>query len=205
MQVGNALLDYYTFITSPGEYYWSHGLISDADYQLFTKVCNGSEIRSSINREVSTACYNASEELYTKLTSGIDLYGVISDVCLSPVKSQIDKLHEPLLSRIQNLSSLHSKLEALSQQVKFTHHWERSYCDVFIIFFVVKTQPFLPVDFNWLVPFLPYAYSNLKWRNWSVEKASHKNILTGKMCRRLSMPSSSESSNGLYAASNNMH
>ncbi|KAK7852572.1 serine carboxypeptidase-like 46 [Quercus suber] len=130
--VGNALLDYYTFITSPGEYYWSHGLISDADYQLFTKVCNGSEIRSSINREVSTACYNAAEELYAKLalTSGIDLYGVISDVCLSPVKSQIDKLHEPLLSRIQNLSSLHSKLEALSQQVKFTHHWERLYCDI---------------------------------------------------------------------------
>ncbi|KAK4581084.1 hypothetical protein RGQ29_024665 [Quercus rubra] len=117
--VGNALLDYYTFITSPGEYYWSHGLISDADYQLFTKVCNGSEImRSSKNREVSTACYDASEELYVELalTSGIDLYGVISDVCLSPVKSQIDKLHEPLLSRIQNLSSLHSKLEALSQQ-----------------------------------------------------------------------------------------
>jgi len=117
--VGNALLDYYSFITSPGEYYWSHGLISDADYQLFTEVCNGSEIMSgSINREVSTACYNASEELYAQLarTTGIDLYGVISDVCLSPVKSQIDKLHEPLLSRIQNLSSLHSKQEALSQQ-----------------------------------------------------------------------------------------
>ena len=137
MQVGNALLDYYTFITSPGEYYWSHGLISDADYQLFTEACNGSEIMSSsINREVSTACYSASEELYAQLarTTGIDLYGVISDVCLSPVKSQIDRLHEPLLSRIQNLSSLHSKQEALSQQVKFTYHCEHSYCDVFIIF-----------------------------------------------------------------------
>lgn len=138
MQVGNALLDYYTYITSPGEYYWSHGLISDADYQLFTKACNGSEImRSSINREVSTACYNAFEDLFVKvsLTTGIDLYGVISDVCLSPVKSQIDKLHEPLLSRIQNLSSLHSKLEALSQQVKFTHHCEHSYCDMSLSFF----------------------------------------------------------------------
>ena len=72
-------------------------------------------------------------------------------------------------------------------------------------FFVVKTQLFLPVDFNWLLLFLPYAYSNVKQRNWSVEKVSHKNILPGKMCRRLSMPSSSESSNGLYAASNDMH
>ena len=95
-------------------------------------------MRSSINREVSAACYNAFEELYAQLalTTGIDLYGVISDVCLSPVKSQIDKLHEPLLSRIQNLSSLHSKLEALSQQVKFTHHCEHSYCDMSLSFFL---------------------------------------------------------------------
>ncbi|GMY19403.1 serine carboxypeptidase-like 46 [Fagus crenata] len=119
--VGNGLLDYATDFNSPDEYYWSHGLISDALYQLLTKVCNRSEImRSMLNGyEVSLACLHVYEKLINESIvsfASIDTYNVIGDVCRSSLKSQADMLYEPLTSRFQTLSSLHSKPDALLSQ-----------------------------------------------------------------------------------------
>ena len=49
LQIGNPLLEITVNLNSRDEYYWSHGLISDAVYELLTKDCNASQIwRSAI-------------------------------------------------------------------------------------------------------------------------------------------------------------
>ncbi|XP_050245217.1 serine carboxypeptidase-like 46 isoform X2 [Quercus robur] len=115
--VGNALLDFTIDFDSRDEYYWSHGLISDDNYQFLTKSCNGSAeiIRKAMNQEADTKCLVVYARV-KQLTNTIDQYDVTADVCLSPVKSQMDMLYEPLLSKFQTLLPLHSKPNALNQQ-----------------------------------------------------------------------------------------
>ncbi|KAG9131132.1 hypothetical protein Leryth_027066 [Lithospermum erythrorhizon] len=43
--IGNPLLEFNTDFNSRAEYFWSHGLISDATYKLLNTVCNISELR----------------------------------------------------------------------------------------------------------------------------------------------------------------
>ena len=71
---------------------------------------------------MSLACAFVNTQVSNALIDYIDQYNVIGDVCLSSVQSQIDMLYHPIRSRLQILSSLHSKSDALSQQVKFTHY-----------------------------------------------------------------------------------
>ena len=118
MQVGNALLDFTIDFNSADEYKWSHGLISDDDYQFLTKSCNGSAeiIRKALNQEADTKCLVVYVRVNQQLAKTIDPYDVTGDVCLSTVKSQMDMLYEPLLSKSQTLLPLHSKPNALNQQ-----------------------------------------------------------------------------------------
>ena len=96
-------------------------------------------MRSVINGEGSTACGDVYIRLNKELTDSIDIYDVIGDVCRSHVKSQMNMLYEPLRSKFQTLTSLHSKSDAaLSQQVKFSLFTptQNSYCDVCYYFFI---------------------------------------------------------------------
>ncbi|KAH1069700.1 hypothetical protein GLYMA_03G125600v4 [Glycine max] len=43
--IGNPLMEFDTDLNSKAEFFWSHGLISDSTYDLFTRVCNYSTIR----------------------------------------------------------------------------------------------------------------------------------------------------------------
>ena len=123
MQIGNPLLDYINDLNSEDGYYWSHGLIFDFVYELLTKVCNSSKLfREYTEGSMSLACAFVNTQVSNALIDYIDQYNVIGDVCLSSVQSQIDMLYHPIRSRLQILSSLHSKSDALSQQVKFTHY-----------------------------------------------------------------------------------
>ncbi|KAF3947363.1 hypothetical protein CMV_026493 [Castanea mollissima] len=114
--VGNALLDFTIDFNSADEYYWSHGLISDFVYQLLTKSCNGSAeiIRKGFNK-IFDDCVHLFYGVQ-QFISTIDTYDVTGDVCLSTVKSQMDMLYEPLLSKSQTLLPLHSKPNAINQQ-----------------------------------------------------------------------------------------
>lgn len=38
-------MEFNTDFNSRAEYFWSHGLISDSTYEIFTKSCNYSQIR----------------------------------------------------------------------------------------------------------------------------------------------------------------
>ena len=143
MQVGNALLDFTIDFNSADEYKWSHGLISDDDYQFLTKSCNGSAeiIRKALNQEADTKCLVVYVRVNQQFTKTIDPYDVTGDVCLSPVKSQTDMLYEPLLSKFQTLLPLHSKPKALNQQVNFLHTPVETliYCDLFLSdFYILK-------------------------------------------------------------------
>ena len=101
LQIGNPLLDFTIDLTWPYEYYWSHGLISDDIYQLVTKVCNGSAqiMRGIINQEGSdeSACIAVLLRI-KQLTDTTDPFDVTGDICLSPVKSQMDMLYKAFLS-----------------------------------------------------------------------------------------------------------
>ncbi|TQE06246.1 hypothetical protein C1H46_008095 [Malus baccata] len=44
LQIGNPLFEFNSDINAPAEYWWSHGLISDATFENLTSVCNYSEI-----------------------------------------------------------------------------------------------------------------------------------------------------------------
>ncbi|GMY20328.1 serine carboxypeptidase-like 45 [Fagus crenata] len=115
--IGNPLLEFAVNLNSRDEYYWSHGLISDVVYELLTKDCNASQIwRSAIRGFQSRACTFVMSQLEKELSNFIDPYNVIGDVCLSYSQTQMDMLYQPLNSRFQTFSSLHSQSDVLSQQ-----------------------------------------------------------------------------------------
>ncbi|KAL3755109.1 hypothetical protein ACJRO7_002215 [Eucalyptus globulus] len=78
LHMGNPLLKYNTNFNSRAEFFWSHGLISDATYESFNTLCNVSEALREISKFIGT-------------------YDVTLDVGLSTVSSQstvLNKLRE---------------------------------------------------------------------------------------------------------------
>ncbi|XP_021807909.1 serine carboxypeptidase-like 45 [Prunus avium] len=92
--IGNPLLDFNNDFNSVAEYYWSHGLISDATFESFTSVCNYSQIvRQIINTgTLSPTCAAVSNQVQTEVSDFIDQYDVTLDVCLSSAAAQSRKL-----------------------------------------------------------------------------------------------------------------
>ncbi|KAG5556012.1 hypothetical protein RHGRI_006596 [Rhododendron griersonianum] len=87
--IGNPLLEFNTDFNSTGEYYWSHGLISDDTYQLFNDVCNYSQIRRQAQNDALTpVCSGVLNQASGEISKFIDGYDVTLDVCLSTVDSQ---------------------------------------------------------------------------------------------------------------------
>ncbi|KAL1813464.1 hypothetical protein ACET3Z_023529 [Daucus carota] len=96
--IGNPLLEFNTDFNSRGEYFWSHGLISDATYDLFNTVCNYSQIRRQAEKgSLSPDCSRVIRQASNEIGRLIDSYDVTLDVCLSSVLSQsgvLDKTHD---------------------------------------------------------------------------------------------------------------
>ncbi|KAM3690783.1 hypothetical protein ACJW31_09G146000 [Castanea mollissima] len=107
--IGNPLLELGTDFNCGDLYYWSHGVISDAAYALFNRVCNSSEMfREAIRGILSPDCAFVNIQVSKELTDFIDPYNVIGDVCISN--------GQPFRSRFQTLSSLHSESNPPTQQ-----------------------------------------------------------------------------------------
>ncbi|KAK3018258.1 hypothetical protein RJ639_004493 [Escallonia herrerae] len=87
--LGNPVLEYATDFNSRAEFFWSHGLISDSAYKMFTASCNYSRYVSEYYRgSVSPVCSRVMS-LVTKETSRfVDKYDVTLDVCIPSVLSQ---------------------------------------------------------------------------------------------------------------------
>ncbi|KAF8043691.1 hypothetical protein BT93_A1872 [Corymbia citriodora subsp. variegata] len=94
--IGNPLLEYSTDFNSRAEFFWSHGLISDATYESFNTLCNESQIiRQLASGTLTPVCSRVSSEATREISKYIDTYDVTLDVCLSTVSSQSAVLNKP--------------------------------------------------------------------------------------------------------------
>ncbi|XVE63745.1 hypothetical protein DITRI_Ditri07aG0044800 [Diplodiscus trichospermus] len=87
--LGNPVLEFATDFNSRAEYFWSHGLISDSTYKMFTSVCNYSRYVSEYYRDsVSPSCSRVMSQVSKETSKFVDKYDVTLDVCISSVLSQ---------------------------------------------------------------------------------------------------------------------
>jgi serine carboxypeptidase-like clade II len=88
-QLGNPVLEFSTDFNSRAEFFWSHGLISDSTYNIFTTVCNYSRYVSEYYRgSLSTACDRVMSQVARETSRFVDKYDVTLDVCISSVLMQ---------------------------------------------------------------------------------------------------------------------
>ncbi|GFZ17325.1 serine carboxypeptidase-like 45 [Actinidia rufa] len=87
--LGNPVLEFATDFNSRAEYFWSHGLISDSTYNLFTSACNYSRYVSEYYRSsVSPICSKVMSLVGRETSRFVDKYDVTLDVCIPSVLSQ---------------------------------------------------------------------------------------------------------------------
>ncbi|KAL2559993.1 Serine carboxypeptidase-like 45 [Forsythia ovata] len=87
--LGNPVLEFATDFNSRAEFFWSHGLISDTTYKLFTSACNYSQYVSEYYRgAISPVCSRVMNLVSTETSKFVDKYDVTLDVCISSVLSQ---------------------------------------------------------------------------------------------------------------------
>ncbi|KAH8512984.1 hypothetical protein Peur_056878 [Populus x canadensis] len=87
--MGNPVLEYSTDFNSRAEFFWSHGLISDTTYKMFTTVCNYSRYVSEYYRgSVSPQCSRVMSQVTRETSRFVDKYDVTLDVCISSALSQ---------------------------------------------------------------------------------------------------------------------
>ncbi|XP_031287846.1 serine carboxypeptidase-like 45 [Pistacia vera] len=95
--IGNPLLDFDTDFNSRAVYIWSHGLISDSTFEMFTSVCNYSQIsREMQNGTLTTVCSEVIREVSREVSRSINAYDITIDVCLSPISAQSQLLNKML-------------------------------------------------------------------------------------------------------------
>ncbi|KAK7358699.1 hypothetical protein VNO77_00637 [Canavalia gladiata] len=127
--LGNPVLEYATDFNSRAEFFWSHGLISDSTYKMFTKSCNYSRYVSEYYRDsISPLCAKVMSQVSRETSKFVDKYDVTLDVCISSVLSQskticpqtqqanesidvcVDDKVTNYLNRIDVQEALHAKL-----------------------------------------------------------------------------------------------
>ncbi|XAR48236.1 Carboxypeptidase D [Bertholletia excelsa] len=87
--LGNPVLEFATDFNSRAEFFWSHGLISDSTYKLFTSTCNYSRYVSEYYRgSVSPTCSRVMSLVSRETSRFVDKYDVTLDVCIPSVLSQ---------------------------------------------------------------------------------------------------------------------
>ncbi|KAJ0713874.1 putative carboxypeptidase D [Helianthus annuus] len=87
--IGNPLLDFNMDLNSRGEYLWSHGLISDATYDMLEAICNCSTItRQAQSRSTTPTCSRVANQVSKEIGKFINAFDITLDVCLSNVFSQ---------------------------------------------------------------------------------------------------------------------
>lgn len=87
--LGNPVLDYATDFNARAEYLWSHGLISDTTYKMFSSSCNYSRYVSEYNRgSISSICSMVMNQVSRETSRFVDKYDVTLDVCISSVLAQ---------------------------------------------------------------------------------------------------------------------
>ena len=105
MQLGNPVLEFATDFNSRAEFLWSHGLLSDLTYKMFSSVCNYSRYVSEYYRDaVSPSCLNVMNKVNAEISKFVDKYDVTLDVCIPSVLSQSKVLNPQ--SQVNNKKQL---------------------------------------------------------------------------------------------------
>ncbi|CAL5032381.1 unnamed protein product [Urochloa decumbens] len=87
--LGNPVLEFSTDFNSRAEFFWSHGLISDSTYNIFTTVCNYSRYVSEYyHGSLSAVCDRVMSQVTRETSRFVDKYDVTLDVCISSVLMQ---------------------------------------------------------------------------------------------------------------------
>ncbi|XP_038898312.1 serine carboxypeptidase-like 45 [Benincasa hispida] len=87
--IGNPVLEFATDFNSRAEFLWSHGLISDSTFRMFTSMCNYSRYVGEYYRgSVSPICSRVMSQVSKETSRFVDKYDVTLDVCISSVFSQ---------------------------------------------------------------------------------------------------------------------
>ena len=82
-QLGNPVLEFATDFNSRAEYFWSHGLISDGTYRVFTAVCNYSRyVTEYYGGALSPLCARVMNQVTRETSRFVDKYDVTLDVCV---------------------------------------------------------------------------------------------------------------------------
>ncbi|KAE9612495.1 hypothetical protein Lal_00033256 [Lupinus albus] len=103
--IGNPLLEFNTDLNSRAEFLWSHGLISDSTFEIFTRVCNNSQIRRQVQSgTLSAVCAGVNKLVTTEVSRYIDSYDVTLDVCLSSAHQQAYVLNQ--LTQLQEVEKI---------------------------------------------------------------------------------------------------
>ncbi|CAA7396351.1 unnamed protein product [Spirodela intermedia] len=130
--LGNPVLEFATDFNSRAEFLWSHGLISDSTYRVFSSACNYSRYVSEYYRgSLSPVCSRVMTQVTRETSRFVDKYDVTLDVCISSVLSQskilapqqvaerIDVCVEDetvnYLNRKDVQSALHARLDGVSR------------------------------------------------------------------------------------------
>ncbi|KAJ7972098.1 Carboxypeptidase [Quillaja saponaria] len=93
--IGNPLLEFNTDFNSRAEFFWSHGLISDSTFEVFTSICNYSQIRRQLQTGTLTPiCAGVYKQVSREVSAFIDAYDVTLDVCLPSVTQQAQVLNQ---------------------------------------------------------------------------------------------------------------
>ncbi|CAH9105394.1 unnamed protein product [Cuscuta epithymum] len=91
--IGNPDLEFNTDLNAVGQYYWSHGLISDSTFELHNKVCNTSTMRRQYNSgKLTPRCVEINDQINAEIGEYIDVYDVTQDVCLSQQSNKFTTL-----------------------------------------------------------------------------------------------------------------
>ncbi|XP_010271869.1 PREDICTED: serine carboxypeptidase-like 45 [Nelumbo nucifera] len=94
--LGNPLLEFATDFNARAEFMWSHGLISDPTYGIFTSSCNYSQYKSESYRgSVSPICLGVISQVEKEISKYVDQYDVTLDICLSSIVQQTKSLTRP--------------------------------------------------------------------------------------------------------------
>ncbi|XP_019442927.1 PREDICTED: serine carboxypeptidase-like 45 isoform X2 [Lupinus angustifolius] len=103
--IGNPLLEFNTDLNSRAEFFWSHGLISDSTFEIFTRICNYSQIRRQVQSgTLSAACAGVNKLATAEVSRYIDSYDVTLDVCLSSADQQAYVLNQ--LTQLQEVEKI---------------------------------------------------------------------------------------------------
>ena len=87
--MGNPLMDFDTNYNSVPHFYWSHGLISDSTYNLFSSKCNYSRMnREQTSGSLSPACLAVRSQYSQEVGDSVDRFDVTLNSCLPSVDPQ---------------------------------------------------------------------------------------------------------------------